>query len=281
MIETVSLPGKTTMIPIKRQQTIINHLLTVKVASIIELAEMLDVSSMTIRRDVQKLELAGRVVSVSGGVTISTELMKEPSHLDKRDMQRDEKEAIAREAEKLVERGATVYLDAGTTTLAFARRLAKHRAGDSDLLVVTNDLVITTYLIENSSLRLYHIGGLVVRENRSCAGDGAAKALKALNIDVAFISTPSWNTRWLSTPDSEKSPVKKAAVSSSVKRVLLTDSSKYGKLGAFKAVPTTSLNLIITDDNLAEGAREALREQGVELIIAEVPGKKRRGKRGS
>ena len=265
------------MIPIKRQQAIINHLLSAKVASINELAEMLDVSSMTIRRDVQKLEMAGRVVSVSGGVTISTEIMKEPSHLAKRDMQMDEKEAIAREAEALVERGATIYLDAGTTTLALARLLAARRTDDGDLLVVTNDLAITNHLIDNSGLRVYHTGGMVVRENRSCVGDGAARTLKGLNIDVAFISTPSWNTRWLSTPDSEKSPVKKAAVSSSLKRVLLTDSSKYGKVGAFKAVPTTAMNLIITDDGLAEGAREALREQGVELIIARTG--RRRGRK--
>ena len=269
----------TSMIPAKRQQTILNHLISVKVASINELAEMLDVSSMTIRRDVQKMEMAGRVVSVTGGVSISTELMKEPSHLDKRVMQLAEKEAIAIEAEKLVRKGATIYLDAGTTTLALARLLAETRVGDNELLIVTNDLAITAYLIENSALRIYHTGGMVVRENRSCAGNGAAKAIKSLNLDVAFISTPSWNSRWLSTPDPEKSPVKKAAVTSASKCVLLTDSSKYGKVGAFKSVQTTSMNLIITDSGLADGAREALHEQGVELII--VNPRHRRGRNGT
>lgn len=263
------------MIPIKRQQAIVNHLVNVRVASINELAEMLAVSPMTIRRDVQKLELAGRVVSVSGGVTISTEILHEPSHMDKRVMQREEKEAIAILAETLIDPGSTVYLDAGTTTLALARRMAERGRLNGDLMVVTNDLVITNYLIENSAVRLYQTGGMVVRENRSCAGEGAAKILRGLNIDVAFLSTPSWNTRWLSTPDSEKSPVKKAAVASSVRRILLTDSSKYGKIGAFKAVPMSSINVVITDDGLAKGAREALEEQGVELMLAK-PGKKSR-----
>lgn len=264
------------MIPVKRQQTIINHLINVRIASINELAEMLDVSPMTIRRDVQKLELAGRVVSVSGGVTISTEILHEPSHMDKRVMQRDEKDAIAHIAEALIEPGTTIYLDAGTTTLALAKRMVENGRFNSDLLVVTNDLVITNYLIENATVRVYQTGGMVVRENRSCAGEGAAKILRGLNIDLAFLSTPSWNTRWLSTPDSEKSPVKKAAVASSVRRVLLTDSSKYGRIGAFKAVPMSSVNIVITDDGLAPGAREALEEQGVELILAKIKRKSRR-----
>lgn len=256
------------MIPVKRQQAIVSHLAAVKVAGINELAAMLGVSGMTIRRDVQKLEMAGTVVSVSGGVSIATELMREPSHLDKRDMQREEKEAIAREAEQFVPAGGTVYLDAGTTALALARRLAAVPADAAPALVVTNDLAIAAYLLDNSTLRLYHTGGMVVRENRSCAGDGAAKALRSLNIDVAFISAPSWNSRWLSTPDAEKIPVKKAAVAAGALRVLLTDSAKYGKLGAFKAVPIAAMQVVVTDGGLAEGARGALREQGIRLVIA-------------
>lgn len=264
------------MIPVKRQQTIINHLLTVRIASIGELAEMLGVSPMTIRRDVQKLELAGRVVSVSGGVTISTEILHEPSHMDKRVMQREEKDAIAEIAETLITPGTTVYLDAGTTTLALAKHLVEKGRFNGELLAITNDLVITNYLVEHSTMRVYQTGGMVVRENRSCAGEGAAKILRGLNIDLAFLSTPSWNTRWLSTPDSEKLPVKKAAVASSVRRVLLTDSSKYGKIGAFKAVPMSSINIVITDEGLATGAREALMEQGVELMLAKIKRKSRR-----
>jgi DeoR/GlpR family transcriptional regulator of sugar metabolism len=263
------------MIPLKRQQLILNHLLNVKVAAIGELAKLLKVSGITVRRDVQKLEGAGKVVSVSGGVAISTEIFTEPPHVVKRGLQREEKEAIADLAESLVEDGSTIYLDAGTTTLALARRLAEKRSREMDILVVTNDLVITMYLVENSTFRLYHTGGLVLRQNRSCVGDGTAKALRGLNIDLAFLSTPSWNSRWLSTPDAEKIPVKKAAVASANRRVLLADSSKYGKVGAFKAFPLSIFKTIITDDGLAIDARKAVEEQGVEVLMAKRAGKSR------
>lgn len=256
------------MIPLKRQQAIVNHLLSVQVAEINELAEMLDVSAMTIRRDVQRLELEGRVVSVTGGVALSTEIRHEPSHMAKRDLQRGEKEAIADLAEELVSPDSTIYLDAGTTMLALARRLVERGRHNGGLMVVTNDFAIASYLIDNSQFRLYHTGGEVIRENRSCAGTGAANALRKLNIEQAFISAPSWNTRWITTPDAEKTFVKKAAVASAVSRVLLADSSKYGKIGAFKAVSMSNINLVITDSGLAEGAREALERQGIHLCVA-------------
>jgi DeoR/GlpR family transcriptional regulator of sugar metabolism len=261
------------MIPLKRQQLIMNHLIDAKAASIAELTELLKVSAITVRRDVQKLEFLGKLVSVSGGVAISTEIMSEPSHAIKLGMNQVEKEAIARVAESLIPVGSTVYLDAGTTTLALARMIVEKRGDRSDLLIVTNDLAITAWLLDNSSVRIYHTGGLVLRQNRSCVGDGAAKAIRGINIDIAFLSAPSWNSRWISTPDAEKIPVKKAAIASSIRRILVADSSKYGKVGAFKAVPMSSIKTVVTDEGFPLGAREAIEKHGIELVIASASAK--------
>lgn len=265
---SVSEKTEKPMIPAVRQQQILHHLGKRKILDIRELTDLLDVSHMTVRRDIQKLEEKGRVVSVTGGVALATQITGEPSHADKRGMQVDEKAAMAKVAETLIGDASTLYLDAGTTTLALARRIAETGRDCEKMLLITNDLVIGAYITENIRCRLYFTGGMVDMENRSCVGDGAAAALRQLNIDIAFLSTPSWNMRWLSIPDQDKSLVKKAVVESSTRCFLLSDSSKYGKVGAFKSVPLSSLDGIVTDAALPEKTREALEQQGIDVMLA-------------
>ena len=256
------------MIPAVRQQQIMHHLGKRKIVDIRELTSLLNVSHMTVRRDIQQLEEKGRVISVTGGVALATQITGEPSHADKRGMQVDEKSAIARVAETLIGDESTIYLDAGTTTLALARRIAETGKNCEKMLFVTNDLVIGAYITENIRCRLYFIGGMVDMENRSCVGSGAVAPLKQLNIDIAFLSTPSWNMRWLSIPDQDKSIVKKTVVESSTKKFLLSDSSKYGKVGAFNSVPLSCFDGIVTDGNLPEKTKIALAQQGIEVLLA-------------
>ena len=256
------------MIPAVREQQIMHYLGTTKIAGIHDLTSLLKVSHMTVRRDIQRMEEKGWVVSVTGGVALATQITGEPSHADKRGMRVAEKTAIAKIAETLIGDASTLYLDAGTTTLALAKRIAETGRDCEKMLFITNDLVVGAYITENIRCRLYFIGGMVDMENRSCVGDGAAAPLKQLNIDIAFLSTPSWNMRWLSIPDQDKSLVKKAVVESSARKFLLSDSSKYGKVGAFKSVPLSSFDGIVTDGGLPEKTKEALLQQGIEIVLA-------------
>ena len=109
------------------------------------------------------------------------------------------------------------------------------------MTVVTNDFVIAGFLIENSQCRIIHTGGTVCRENRSCVGEAAAQALRGLFIDLAFISASSWSMRGLSTPNEDKVMVKKAIVEASRRCILLSDTSKYGKIATYLALPIAAL----------------------------------------
>ena len=91
--------------------------------------------------------------------------------------------------------------------------------------------------------------------------------LRGLNLDIAFLSASSWNARWISTPTEVKVSIKQAAVAASAKRILICDSSKYGKVGTFNAVAIEDLDLIITDDGLPDNARLAIKQSGAELMI--------------
>lgn len=252
------------MIPVERHQQILTLVADRGVVSIAELTERLGVSHMTIRRDVQKLEEQGAVLSVSGGVRSADRLAAEPSHLTKSTLYNEEKRAIGRTAARQIPRNSCIYLDAGTTTLALAREVVDR----DDLLVVTNDFMVANLLMEASQCRVIHTGGTVCRENRSCVGESAACSLRHLAIDIAFISASCWGPRGLFTPDEDKVMVKQAVSEVSSKRVLLSDSSKYNRIATFLALPLESFDRVVTDTHLSESARELLSAGSCELILA-------------
>lgn len=156
-----------------------------------------------------------------------------------------------------------MYLDAGTTTL----QIAHHIAERDDLLIITNDFVISNFLMANSKSQLFHIGGAVNKLNYSSVGELAGQFLRNFSIDIAFISTSSWNLKGLTTPDENKIPVKNAIVQSSRQNILVTDSSKYGKVATFCLYPLTTFKYIICDNGLPASAKEGIDEMDVELIL--------------
>ena len=104
-----------------------------------------------------------------------------------------------------------------------------------------------------------------VRE--STVGHLTAVMLENLFIDVAFISASSWNLRGLSTPNENKAIVKQAVARVSEKCILLSDSSKYGKMANFRVMPLTELDLIISDEGLSDSV-EQLTSQKIAVELA-------------
>ncbi|BBF16845.1 hypothetical protein CHBNV3_18480 [Haemophilus influenzae] len=119
----------------------------------------------------------------------------------------------------------------------------------------------------NSQCNIMHTGGLINKSNRSSVGEFAAQFLRQISVDIAFISTSSWNLKGLTTPDEQKIPVKKAIIQFSQKNILVTDSSKYGKVATFLLYPLSSLDTIICDKGLPENAQARIAEMNVELFL--------------
>ena len=251
------------MIPIERRQAILRTLQHEGIARINTLAEVLHVSHMTVRRDLQKLEEEGLVVQVSGGVQASKRLHIEPSHQVKENLMSDEKNRIGKRAASIIPEKSCVYLDAGTTSLALARYLADR----DDLTIVSNDLAVMDYLALNSKNILIMTGGIVRTENLSTVGFLTAKIISSLSFDLAFISASSWDMRGITTPDPDKVPVKEAAVKSANKSILICDSSKYAQYATYIAVPLNAINTVISDVNLSELAQKSLTKQGIKLEL--------------
>lgn len=251
------------MIPIARREAILASVKQAPFVTIAQLAQDLDVSQMTIRRDLVKLEEEGLVVQISGGVKSSQRLHFEPSHDEKSLLKSQEKNLIGQKAAEFVPQNSCIYLDAGTTTLA----MCKYLFGRGDLTIVTNDLVVAQQLSTKSENNIIMVGGMIRASNQSTVGHLASKTLEALSIDVAFISASSFDVRGITTPDPDKVIVKHKVAEIAQKRILLSDSSKYGQIATFIAVPIDMLNQIICDHQLSEQAQKSLLKTGVDLIL--------------
>ncbi|WP_298439680.1 DeoR/GlpR family DNA-binding transcription regulator [uncultured Ferrimonas sp.] len=250
------------MIPAERQRIILSMLEDKEICTIGELTDKLAVSHMTVRRDIAKLEEKGRVFSVAGGVQRIETVREEQSHKAKSTQNLDMKLALGRACIAQVPAQATVYLDAGTTTLEIARAIA-HR---DDILVITNDLFIADYLAEHGHCEHYLTGGRIDRDNHSCIGDMAASFVSRLNVDVAFVSATCWDRRGISSPSEGKVMVKKALNGVSKQTILVSDSSKFGRSGTFLAMENHDFDMIICDENLPVSYKELLTQLDVELL---------------
>lgn len=253
------------MIPLERQRTILRLLNQQGTATIPELVDSLGVSHMTVRRDIAALENAGRVSSVAGGVALPSRALLDQAHSAKAELHPDAKRAIGKIAASLVSGGDVIFLDAGTTTLAVATELAER----SDLMIVTNDLVVAQYLADNSGSQLFLAAGMVDKANLSTEGPSTAAALAPFNFDITFLSTPAFDLRGASIQSEAKRAVKRTATEQAETTYLVSDSSKYGRVMPFQAVATHEMEGIITDDGLPESAKDAFEEAGLRVLIAQ------------
>ncbi|WP_147108923.1 DeoR/GlpR family DNA-binding transcription regulator [Nesterenkonia populi] len=254
------------MIPDERRRRLVHIVDEQGSASIADLTETLGVSHMTVRRDIKVLEEDGRLVSVAGGVTKPSRIALDATHQAKLGIRPIEKDAIASRAADLVSPGDVVYLDAGTTMLALARKLVE-RAAPEPLVIVTNDLAVAAAAGEHPQARVHVLGGRLDPGNMSTDGPTAAAELAEFNIDLAFVSASSFDLRGLSVPTEAKVMVKRAIIENSSRSYLTTDASKYGRVAAYKAISFGAFEGLITDPSLSQAAQDRSAELGVDLLL--------------
>ncbi|MFC7430047.1 MULTISPECIES: DeoR/GlpR family DNA-binding transcription regulator [unclassified Agrococcus] len=253
------------LIPEQRRESIVQHLQRERVLSFRQLTELLGVSHMTVRRDVAVLEEQGRVASTPGGAKLAPRLLAEPSREVKAGVDVAAKDAIARVAAAFVRDTMTIYLDAGTTMQA----MRPYLQDVADLTVVTNDLATVEAFLDHPSIDLIAVGGRVERSNLSTMGRLARLVLSELSIDVAFVSSSSWDLQHgVTTPVEAKVEAKRAAIDVAERSVLVADASKYGRFAKYRALRLDEVDAVVTDAALDPAAAGDLQAAGLDLRLA-------------
>ena len=229
-----------------------------------DLAGAFNVSEMTIHRDIQTLEARGLVRKLHGGVAHVG--VQETPYRERIVQQHAEKQAIARAAIKLIQPGATIYLSPGTTNTEIARSLPK-----TNLTVVTNSLPIAQELMNTTELEVVLTGGNVRRHAEALVGEAAESSLSKMFINLAFIGVTGIDIEGGLTVYSEsEARVLQQVLRSSRKVVVVSDSSKWGKVMGPVVAPLNTVHTVITDSKLSKEAIKYLEQNDIAVIRARV-----------
>lgn len=248
------------MISRERQSNILKQLKVNTYVSVDELATKLNVSPMTIRRDLDNLSKAGLVERCYGGALQNNEI----DYSTKNIANADTKKIIANRAYKFIQKDDVVFLDAGTTTFDIAELLKNRK----DLTIITTDLEIA-YLLRKSSVTLYVCGGLLQMKTGCTIGPFARYFLDNLNFDISFIGTACIDDQFFcSTPTVEKADLKRIAVQHSKSSYLVADASKFNKSSFSRVNSLADYSGVISEKILSDTESRKMKELGIVYYVA-------------
>jgi len=231
-----------------------------------ELADQLDVTTMTIRRDLTALARGGNVIRTHGGAVLSNAGIIEFSFKRKGEKHAAEKEAIAREAATMVQPGMTVALDTGTTVLTVAKAIA----GVQDLRVLTSSLVIASALYARDNIDLVLLGGKARRGSPDLFGWLTEENLKHFRVDVAILGADGVDPDGLYTEEESVGRVSQTMLRYAATTILTIDHSKLKRASFWKYASWNDMNHVITDDQVPRQARGWLRQVAGSVRYAKV-----------
>ncbi|UQN29326.1 DeoR/GlpR family DNA-binding transcription regulator [Brachybacterium kimchii] len=237
-----------------------------------ELAGNLGTSPATVRRDLDSLAAQQLVIRSHGGASAHPDASALPMRY-RSTRHADAKDAIARAAVDMLVPGTVVGLNGGTTTTALAHELASRdsiREAARPTTLVTNALNIAQELAVRRHLQLVVTGGIVRGGSFELVGGWAEHMLEQIRIDLLFLGVDGISARdGARTHDEAEALISARLAERAEKVVVLADSSKIGA-GAFARIrSTTDLDAVVTDPDADPDALAALREAGVEIVIAD------------
>jgi DeoR/GlpR family transcriptional regulator of sugar metabolism len=248
-----------------RRQMVLERLQERGEVTVAELSKDAGVSEMTIRRDLEALERTGALRRVHGGAISGVSRSYEPPFALRAGRQSDTKQRIGRLAATLLSEGDTAVIDVGSTALELARALRDA----SRLTIVTPSLRVSDELAENAALRVIVTGGIARPGERSLVGDLAERAFEELHTDVAFLGVGGVDVAaGLTEFNLDDTRVKRAALASARRCVVLADSSKLGKVAFARVCPLDRVDVLVTDSDADPAALAAIHEAGVEVLTA-------------
>jgi DeoR/GlpR family transcriptional regulator of sugar metabolism len=246
-----------------RREEIADYIMRAGQARIEDLVEHFGVSRMTIHRHIDALAGQGVLRKLHGMVTVQPSGLYESTFRYRETIGKAEKAALARAAMAYVEAGQAVMLDDSSTACALADLLPEARP----LTVITNSYVSAGKLIEADEVELISLGGKYHRTYNAYIGITCEKAVASLRANVLFCSASAIDGGTAFIQDAQVTKVKQAMMASSSRKILLVDSSKFGKVALNVLGDLSAFDVVLTTDRVDEAVRARLKEAGVKLEI--------------
>lgn len=253
-----------------RYQSILSVLHKTGSVSVDALSEQLQVTVVTIRRDLDALERKGLLHRTHGGAVPIQPLFYEPFRRDRSfvmqvERQADEKRRIGYAAAALIEPDETIAVTPGTTAAAVVRALPLNY----NLTVVTNTANVVMELSKRKDIKVFVTGGTLHGEWFSLVGPHALRSLDNILIHTLFIGADGLDADWGATSfDQDEGELCRTMVEHSRRHIAVVDHTKLGKVANWRICETRSLDTIVTDTNATDAMIAPFRDLGVQVIRA-------------
>ena len=226
-----------------------------------ELSEKLNVSKVTIRKDLDILEKRGIIHREHGYAILSS-----PDDINGRiAWHYEEKKRIAKKASELVHDGDTIMIESGSCCALLADALCETK---KDITIITNSAFIAQYIRGKSNFEIILTGGIYQMDAQVMVGPLVRQTVENFYTDLFFIGTDGYTER---TGFTNKDQMRAQAVRDMAKQaenvVVLTESVKFGKQGVVPLNLKGAIKTVITDDEIPEQYKEEIKAQGIHVII--------------
>lgn len=253
------------MLPEQRRRTIVDLVNEQGSCSVAELAEQLDYSKPTIRRDLNTLKQKGLIDRSHGGAVPVEKLGTEQSYRQKEIQHLESKQAIADRAVEEIRAEEIVFFDGGTTTIQVAKRVPD----DLEYVGVANSPLLADQLIETAT-EVKLTGGTLRKKTRTLVGPTAERFMQRRNFDQVFLGTNGISTdSGLTTPSEDEAEMKSLMLSQAKRAVLVADGSKFGKRSFAQFASLDDIDVLITNERPPDALGQAFEEAETTVIVAE------------
>ncbi len=248
----------------ERHQKILELLQLNGTVSVNELSKLLDVSSVTIRKDLGMLEEKKLLYRSHGGAIQIDPYIANRHVLEKAKHFPEEKKRIGMKAVELLQANDAIMIASGTTVLAFAQCIPV----EANLTVITSAMNVAMALLNCQQVEVIQLGGIVRHTSTSVIGDYAERMLGNFSCSKLFLGVDGIDLKYgLTTTNSMEASVNRVMIEAAQKTIVLSDSSKFGRRGFGKICNLDVVDQIITDSGLAPKVVEDLEDMGIKVTI--------------
>jgi len=232
---------------------------------VIDIAKKLDVTTVTVRKDLKLLEEKGLLYRTHGSASPVNQHVGDRNVKEKEKIRMKEKQLIGVFAARLLEEDDSIVINSGSTICAFAEQIVPK----GRLMVVTSSIRATSILGELDGVNVLQLGGNYKRSSMSVIGNYTLSFLQNITCSKLFLGVDGVDLDFgVTTSNIEEAELNRAMIDIALKTIVLCDSSKFGRKGFGKICGLDKVDVIITDEGISASMKKLIEEQGVEVVIA-------------
>ena len=250
----------------ERQELILETLIKHESVQVSDLSTLLEVSAVTVRKDLTELEKENKLYRSHGKAILINPYINNRSVNEKEKLATEEKNEIGKAAAAMITKDDSIIIASGTTVHALARNIRPiHK-----LTVISASLQVSEILANNEAIEIIQLGGTLRHSSNSLVGKYAEGILSSFCCSKLFLGVDGIDLEFgITTTDVREADLNKEMMRYAQKCIVLADSSKFRRRGFSKIANLEDVDIIITDRGIPDSIARRIEEVGIELIIAE------------